>query len=351
MEQPSSRNFDVSSSAGLAARHVRMTEDEASQLAVSRYGLTGKLKRFDTEKDDTFRIDAGAAGAFVFKVANPEEPVEDVDLQTSLLEHIERTDGSLPVPRVVASRNGESHFAYRDRAGQQREAWLLTFLDGQPLSETTSNGTEREQIGETLARLRLATAGFAHRADGRSLPWDVKHLLSLAGLLSHIDDPQHRDLLRRGLSRFAEIQPRIAACRSQVLHNDFSRSNLVVDHGRQEFVTGVIDFGDVVRTAVAIDVSTALLNQLPSAGRDDLFLEGRDVLRGYLRHADLTEDELALIPHLVMGRAVTRALLSIWRAKLIPENSKYILRNTDQGWIQLDWFLNRSVKKISEQLL
>ena len=102
--------------------------------------------------------------------------------------------------------------------------------------------------------------------------------------------------------------------RTQVLHNDFSLSNLVVDRREPAFVTGVIDFGDAVRTAVAVDVSTALLNQLPrdAAERppDDLLAAGRDVLRGYLRFADLTEPELALIPHLVMARVVARALIT-----------------------------------------
>src|SRR5690606_2961075 len=139
--------------------------------------------------------------------------------------------------------------------------------------------------------------------------------------------------------------------RFQVLHNDFSRSNIVVDHDSPHFVTGIIDFGDAVRTAIAIDVSTALLNQLPSFNRPDLFMEGRDLLRGYLRIADLQEEELLLIPHLVMARVIARALLTTWRAAKFPENQTYILRNTGQGWAQMEWFLERSIDEVSEQLV
>lgn len=342
---------DVSLSAGLASRHVRMPPEEAAALAAARYGLSGAMRRFDTEKDDTFRIATADRGGFVLKVANPDEPVDEIDLQTSLLEHVARADPSLPVPRIVATLDGENGFLHRDEAGQLRHVRLLTFLDGTPLSDTGSTGPEREKVGEILARLRLATAGFEHPADGRVLPWDVKHLSALSGLLVHVDDPRQRDALQRGLERFAGIEPRLAGCRIQVLHNDFSRSNIVVDHDRPEFVTGIIDFGDAVRTAIAIDVSTALLNQLPPVARDDLFLEGRDVLRGYLRHADLLDEERALVPHLVMGRVIARALLTIWRARLIPENSRYILRNTEQGWSQLGWFLARSVDEVSAQLM
>jgi Ser/Thr protein kinase RdoA (MazF antagonist) len=66
--------------------------------------------------------------------------------------------------------------------------------------------------------------------------------------------------------------------------------------------------------------------------------------------ADLTDEELSLIPHLVMGRIVARTLLTIWRASLFPENSTYILRNTEQGWSQLNWFLSRSADEVSGQL-
>ena len=57
------------------------------------------------------------------------------------------------------------------------------------------------------------------------------------------------------------------------VHNDFSKSNIVVDHHSADFVTGIIDFGDAVKAAIAIDVATALLNQPRDAKRGP-FLSG-----------------------------------------------------------------------------
>ncbi|MCV6593428.1 MAG: hypothetical protein OIF48_10780, partial [Silicimonas sp.] len=110
---------------------------------------------------------------------------------------------------------------------------------------------------------------------------------------------------------------------------------------------GIIDFGDAVKTAIAVDVSTACLNQLPETPHDDLFYRARDVVAGYLDLAELTEAELRLVPHLVLARVVARALISLWRARRFPENARYILRNTEQGWHQLDWFLARDPETIS----
>ena len=123
-------------------------------------------------------------------------------------------------------------------------------------------------------------------------------------------------------------------------------------------LTGIIDFGDATRTAIAIDVATALLNHLPRDGgpaerhrlTGDVFEDGRDVLDGYLARADLTPGELRLIPHLVMARVVTRALISTHRAAQFPDNAAYLLRNTEPGWAQLDWFLDHSVAEVTEWL-
>ena len=107
-------------------------------------------------------------------------------------------------------------------------------------------------------------------------------------MLDSVADDGHAALLRAGIERYmTEVAPRVPGLRRQVLHNDFSTSNIMVDHDDPSFVTGIIDFGDTVRTAIAIDVSTALLNQLPRDATDDMFAAGRDLLRGYLRSAEL----------------------------------------------------------------
>src|SRR5262249_21988107 len=157
-------------------------------------------------------------------------------------------------------------------------------------------------------------------------------------LLETIADPEHRDLLEAGLARFNSIAGIVPTLRRQVLHNDFSKSNIIVDHAAARFVQGIIDFADAGHTAVAIDVPTALLNQLPRQVPPDpyvdLFADGRDLLRGYLSIADLTDTELATIPYLVLGRVIARALITSYRAALLPSNAAYILRNTLPGWGQ-----------------
>lgn len=331
-----------------------MPAAEASALLLSTFGIRGELSRLATEKDDTFLVSAAGGVKFILKVANPAEQPAELDFETRLLMHLEQVDPSLPVPRVITANGGRPYVTSRDRAGQLRQLRLLSYLPGIPLDRTTSTAAERFHVGELLARLRHATADFSHPADARILAWDVKHLLDLSSLLSYIDHPDRRADLQLGLKRFIALPARIGRLRMQVLHNDFNRSNLIVDHDHPQFVTGIIDFGDAVRTAIAIDVATALLAQLPRDASgdpsEDLFAAPRDLMRGYLSLAELTAEEIDLIPHLVMARVIARALISCWRAKAFPENADYILRNTEPGWAQLKWFLAQSPDDIGALL-
>jgi hydroxylysine kinase len=341
-------------SGGLAADYISMDEHEAVRHVRKFWGLHTKARRLATEKDDTFALEDEAGAKFVLKVSNPSEDENEIDFEVSLLQHV-AADGSVPVPALLPSWDGETLVTFVDEAAQLRRARIMNLAPGIPLDSTGSNPAEREKVGEVLARLRGATASFSHPAEHRLLVWDVRHLSALHPLLDEVPTLWQRDLLEEGLSRFEGIKGRLEGLRSHVLHNDFSKSNIFVEHGHPDFVRSIIDFGDAVHTAIAVDVSTALLNQLPRNARDDaggdIFGAGRDLLRGYLRYADLTDEELSLIPHLVMSRVVSRALITIHRAALFPSNSTYILRNTEQGWNQLKWFLARSEEEVSQTLM
>ncbi|QGY33304.1 serine kinase (plasmid) [Pantoea cypripedii] len=331
-----------------------MSDGEAVALASEHFGLHGSVRRFATEKDDTFMLTTHDGERYTVKVANPSEPRSVLDFQIELVNHVNHNDPTLPVPENFRGLNGAYISDVLTSAGEKRMMRVMSFLPGTPRAKTTGNRQQREHTGELLAKLRHATATFSHPSDSRILAWDVSHLLNLLPLLSYVDDANHRQMLTYALRRFSAIEPLIKKGRYQVLHNDFNTSNILISDKQPEKVSGIIDFGDAVRTTVAVDVSTALMNQLtqPDASySNDIFHEARDILRGYLRFADLSEEELELIPHLAMGRVATRALLTCWRSTLFPENSEYIMRNTAPGWGHLEWFLAHSMEEVSTLLL
>ncbi|WP_248730343.1 phosphotransferase [Pseudomonas sp. MWU13-2517] len=338
----------------LATSFTPVSLEEGARILLEQFGIEADLTRFATEKDDTFRCDSASGTSYVLKIANPQEAPVELSLQIEVMRHIGRKAPHLPIPRVHQALGGEYLAQIETTQGELRHVRLMSFLPGTPLDKTSVKAQGREHIGELLARLRLATADFSHPGESRKVCWDVQNLGMLEPLMSCVGKPGRRQLLERALERFFEIEHLIAGCRKQVLHNDFNTSNIVVDAEHPQFVSGVIDFGDTVKTAIAIDVSTAMMNQLGAVEDDnnvDIFAPAKDLLRGYLRVADLTADELSLIPHLAMARLITRALITTWRSQLFPHNSAYILRNAAPGWRQLDWMLNRSPSHMSSLLM
>lgn len=346
---------DAVLASGLSVGFSRLNTLDAIAITRRVYGIDGAATRFSTEKDDTFRIDAANGMRYVLKVSNPGETAEELDLQVAAMRHVEAAAPHLPVPRVLPSIGGQFVVPLAPSQQPQRTARLYSYLEGKPLDTLPASAIDHYEIGEVLAQLQLAMASFRHPHEHRVLAWDVKHLASLTGLQAHVADPLHRQLIEQAFTRFASIEPALRRCRTQVVHNDFNRSNIVADPDGSKFVSGIIDFGDTVHTAVAIDVATAVMNQFPldfdADGPDDLFAQARELLRGYLAHAQLSGDELILIPHLAMARVAARALLTSWRATLFPENEAYILRFTRPGWEHLRWLMQRDHDAVSNALL
>lgn len=347
--------LDTLLASGLSVSFPRLNAFDALAITRRVYGIDGAATRFSTEKDDTFRIDASDRARYILKVSNPGETAEELDLQVAAMRHVAVVAPDLPVPRVLPSVDGRFVVPLASPSQPHRTARLYSYLEGKPLDALHGSAVDHYEIGEVLARLQRAMAGFRHPHQHRVLAWDVKHLASLTGLQTHIADLSHRSLIGEAFARFAAIEPALRRCPAQVVHNDFNRSNIVANPGGRNFVSGIIDFGDTVHTAVAIDVSTAVMNQFPldfdADGPHDLFVQPRELLRGYLAHAQLSADELRLIPHLAMARVAARALLTSWRAMLFPENEAYILRFTRPGWEHLRWFMQRDPETVSNALL
>ncbi|CAE6836611.1 Homoserine kinase [Paraburkholderia nemoris] len=347
--------LDTLLGSGLSVGFPRLNTFDALAITRRVYGIDGAATRFATEKDDTFRIDASDGGRYVLKISNPGETPEELDLQVAAMRHVAAVAPDLPVPRVLPGIDGQFVIPVVSPLQPYRTARLYSYLEGMPLDALRGAAVDHYEIGEVLARLQRAMASFQHPHQHRVLAWDVKHLASLTELQTHIADPSHRSLIGEAFARFAAIEPALRHCPAQVVHNDFNRSNIVATPGSRSFVSGIIDFGDTVHTAVAIDVATAVMNQFPmdfdADGPHDLFIQARQLLRGYLAHAQLSADELRLIPHLAMARVAARALLTSWRALLFPENEAYILRFTRPGWQHLHWFMQRDPETVSNALL
>ena len=286
------------------------------QVVRDEYGIIARAERLTGERDQNFRMRTADDSGFVLKIAHAQEPADVIDLPIAALLHIERSDPDLPCPRVI--RSGErTRVTLRDQNGAERTAFLYTFLPGKTLLSAARSRTQRTACGELLARLGHALRDFRHTATRRAIIWDLMQVPALDAVLQRLPDMRYRQFCAGFVPQFAtQILPRLRALRAQPVHNDFNARNLLVDPNDETRIAGIIDFGDLVNTALIADIAVGVIGQLAAAETaDEAMLE---FVEGYRSVEPLRAQELELLPWLIAGRIVQNVTMTSWYRSQSP---------------------------------
>ena len=291
----------------LAEPFERIDDATARSILTEHWGLeTAEVTRLDTERDDSFRVlMAGVAAesteagpiAVVLKVAHPADPPANVDLQLRAMEHARRADPGIPLQRVVPTTAGALSALVAGRTAR-----VLTWIDGELLADRPVTSALAEDTGRMLGRLSRALSGFEHPAADRDLAWDLARLPALRPVAA---DPLHREVI----DRFgAKTVPALTRLPHQVIHNDGHPGNLLADPAAPDRLAGILDFGDIVRSARVCDLGLALAYLVPDAPRPWPVVDA--LTRGFESSVPLLPEERALLPMLMAARAVARTLIN-----------------------------------------
>lgn len=296
--------------------------DEAASRALLRqhWGIDGALDRLTSERDLNWRVTT-PAGRFVLKFANAAEDPEITRFQTLALRHVAARDPGLPVPRVIAALSGADEVILP--SGNLMR--VLSYVEGRPMHLAPPSAGLRRSIGAMSGRLTRALAGFAHPAADHVLQWDIKQASGLRALLPAVTDAGLRDLCTGWIDHFdAVVRPALAALPWQVVHADLNPHNVLVDPADETRVSGVLDFGDMVRTPRICDLAVAASYVIdPDAALASL----AEVAAAHDTELPLLPAERALLPALTAIRMVTTIAIASHRAARWPDNAPYILRN------------------------
>jgi Ser/Thr protein kinase RdoA (MazF antagonist) len=326
----------VASESGLLAEQVQLADSTVLELLEQCYGLRGMLVRIPTEKDETFRLRDGGE-TYLVKVSSPDEDPAIVHLQTACMEHLERTAPELPVQRLVRSLRGDPQVLIPAPGGPfDRVLRVMRYMPGDLLANHQASAVQLQLVGSSLARLSLALRDFDHPRADRSLLWDLKHFHRMRPLLDYVDEQQKRSLAEDIFDQFDEkVVPLLGTLTSQVVHGDFSPFNIIVNPGTPDYVTGIIDFGDVVRTPVIFDISVTMANLLGAAPGGP-WEHALHVMDGYLGIRPLPVQELEALVISAQARLLLRALITQWRASQLPERRDYLLSHSQPDWDRLN---------------
>jgi Ser/Thr protein kinase RdoA (MazF antagonist) len=307
----------------LEAPPPALSSAEAERVAAELFGFEAEASPLESERDQNFRLRAADGSERVLKVANPAEDPATLDFQTRALLHLESVAPDLPVPRVFASRSGSFCAEVSARDDRRHAVRLVSFLDGRPLAKGQRRAGLYSDLGAFLARVGHGLRGFFHPAARGELLWDLSQATRLRERLCHVEDAETRRRAGRWLERFErEVAPRLPGLRAQVIHNDASGSNVLVD-ARGERVVGLIDFGDLVHAPLLQDIAVAVSEVMLVA--TDPGAAAAELVAGYAAIEPLREEERSLLLDLVATRLAVGIAIAAWRSARFPENRAYIV--------------------------
>jgi hydroxylysine kinase len=305
-----------------------------ADLCRQAWGIEGAFTRLQSASDEVLRIDSVDGGRYLLRLTSPQEGPLVTDFQTRAVLHLNDARPALPVARLIRTLDGR-HMLRPDWPGAMPPAArLFTWLEGTSLHLAPRSLVQAGALGVTLAQLGLALAGFDHPAAEHELDWDLCRTGRLAPLLSEISNPEGQSLADRAMHRFQDlVAHRLAGLRRQVIHNDLNPHNVLVSAQSPQEITGIIDFGDLVKTVLVADVAIAGA-YLVCPGENPLQLAEK-LVAAYHAVQPLTRDEIELIVPLMEARHLMTIAITEWRAARNPDNRASITKNTGQAWVAL----------------
>ena len=329
---PDSRSMSV-----LEAKAPDFSIAEAEGIAKRFFGVSGPARALASERDQNFHLRSDDGRDYVLKIANPAEDPAVLDFQTQALLHIARVNPELPVPHLVTTSEGTPSCAVAGADGRRFITRLLSYLPGGMLGHAKASPALLRDVGASAARLGQALRGYFHPAARHELLWDITQTPSLRKRTHSIEDLDMRRRVEGVLDRLVDqVLPALEGMRAQVIHNDVSCNNTLVDGDR---VVGVIDFGDMIHAPLVCDLAVPISELIVEV--DDPFGVAMEIAAGYCAVEPLTADEIAIVFDLVTARTAMAIAIAAWRVGDHPENHAYITAGIDEYKTMLAWLSGR----------
>lgn len=283
--------------------------DRVATAVSEQFGLVGQLESLVSERDQNLSLRTPDGRRFVVKITGRNEDPVVTDFQILALVHLQEL-GTEGVPQVVRTTRGEDRGTICNDDGTETCLRVVTWLGGRMLNDITISTEISRSFGRRLAGLDYSLAGFSHPGDQQILIWDAQRALELRPLLVHVDDADIRqqidevfDDLQDSVLRALELLPK------QVIHNDANPENVLLDD--EGDVSGIIDFGDMLRAPRVVDVATAASYLRTTAGDPLEFIA--PFVAGYHTTSPLQKEELDLLYDLIRTRLAMTLSILYWR--------------------------------------
>ena len=309
--------------------------DRAAAILRERWGIDGILRPLPSERDRNFAVAPDGVDRFVLKISNATEDPAVIAFQHEALARLDAAGVpcQLPVPTSAGDVLVEVDLG---GGGSPLLVRLMTWLPGQPLA--TVPPAERtpallRDLGWVMGRAARSFEGWDHPAAHRDFQWEAgRGLRVIDSHAAAVADPGRAALLAAWRRRLASLAAVLPTLRQGVIHNDANDHNVLIDpeSGR---VTGLLDLGDAVWSAVASELAVAAAYAALDTG-DPLAVIAA-IRDGFEAALPLTDEERAVIVELVALRLATSVALSAHQSRLDPDDP-YLTVSEAPAWELLE---------------
>jgi len=310
----------------IEAEPPQLDDDEVRPLVKEHYGLEVQLKALLGERDQNFHLQCDDGRQFVLKIASAAEDPLATDFQSQALLYLEtylgNNDCPINVPRILWTVDGRTQLLVTS-AGKQHVVRVVTYVAGVPLASSPAAPILCRRLGSCLAHLGRALHGFEHPGSTHGLLWDMQQALELRRLIPHVAEQSLRQGIAQTLDDFeAYALPRFGDVRSQVIHSDLNPDNVLIDADDRSSVAGVIDFGDMVKAPLIVDV--AIGASYLHAMEGNPLARIAEFLVGYHSVTPLAVPEIDLLFDLIKTRLAASICILSWRAARRGADDPYL---------------------------
>lgn len=306
----------------IAVESPGFSASDAVEIARDFYGLAVTAEELVSERDRNFHLRTRDGREFVLKIASAAEDPLVTDFQVQALRFLETNAAHVPVPRLVPARDGQLILQLPSRDGVH-VARLVTYLPGVLLSGKPLTPRLCRNFGVFAAGLGRALSAFDHPGSNQCLVWNMNETARVREITHHIPDLESRREVNAVLDHFqSQVLPEFSALRTQVLHNDLNPENVLLDPDDHSKVIGAIDFGDMVRCPLVVDVAVAA-SYMRSFDADPL-THAATFIGAYHEVTPLVRDEIDLVFDLLCVRLAITVSVLHWRIAVRGEDDPYL---------------------------
>jgi 4-aminobutyrate aminotransferase-like enzyme/Ser/Thr protein kinase RdoA (MazF antagonist) len=300
---------------------MKFTETRIHQLAKEHYGLSATIKMLNGYDELNFLLTDTNNKKFILKVSDENQPYPFLDAQVKIIKLLSNSTLAENFQQFCINTQGNELTAILED-GKTYYLRILSFLDGTFWFEKANKSIGLyQQLGNFLGTMDKSLRDFSHTAMHRRYTWDISNASDANDKVKYIKDPEKKRIAGYFLLQFdTEVLSQIHKLRHAYVHNDANDYNILV---QGENVTGLIDFGDMVYTALinnlAIACTYAMLNH------ENPLTAASLIVKGYHNSYALTEQELDVLYYLIAARLCISVTQSAYNASLDSNNEHHFV--------------------------